>query len=163
MNRHPRRALVALLPLALAATAATSAFAQPAPKTEAAHGKLPPGPIHDRHELMEEMGRNAKAIGGAMKAGKPADAARPASDIAAAMPRFLAMFPEGSQGQGSRAKAAVWTDRSTFDQLGRDLVDKATAVAASAGGGGDVSAASKAMFAKCKACHDQFREPAEGE
>lgn len=163
MKRPARRALVALLSLAMAATAARSAFAQAAPKKEAAHEELPPGPIHDRHELMEEMGRNAKAVGAAMKAGKPADAARPASDIAAAMPRFLGMFPEGSQGHGSRAKAAVWTDRATFDQLGRDLVDKATALAASASGGGDVSGASKAMFGKCKACHDQFREPAEGE
>ena len=31
---------------------------------------LPPGPIHDRHELMEGIGKNAKKIGDALKAGK---------------------------------------------------------------------------------------------
>ena len=31
--------------------------------------KLPPGPIHDRHELMEEIGKHAKKIGEAGKAG----------------------------------------------------------------------------------------------
>src|SRR4030095_1380380 len=36
--------------------------------------KLPPGPIADRHELMEHNGDDAKKIGDALKAGEPGDA-----------------------------------------------------------------------------------------
>lgn len=163
MKKGIHRAFAALVAVALLGAGTTAAVAEKSAPGKGAHAPLPAGPIRDRHELMEKMGRDAKAIGGAMKAGRPGDAARPASDIAAAAMRFLEMFPEGSQGHGSRAKPAVWTDRKAFNAFGEELRDKATALAASAAGGGDVSGASRAMFGKCKACHDQFREPSEDE
>ena len=124
---------------------------------------LPPGPIKDRHELMEGVGKNAKAIGGALKAGKAADVVAPAEAIASVMDKFLTLFPEGSSGQGSRAKADVWKDRARFDELAKQLATQATALAAAGKADGDIRAAGSAMFKTCKSCHDQFREPMQGE
>lgn len=127
------------------------------------HPELPPGPIRDRHDLMEGVGKNAKAIGAALKAGKPADMEKPATDIAAVMDRFITLFPAGSEGQGSRAKPAVWSDRKKFDALSMQLKAEAEAVAAAAKGNGDVKTTTAAMWKTCKGCHTDFREPMEGE
>ena len=154
------RALVASAIVATMAASA-SAWAQPAAKSD--EHALPAGPIHDRHEIMEGMGLSAKAIGAALKSGKPADAAKPAEDIAGKVDAFLRLFPDGSTGHGSRAKPAIWAERAKFDSLGAGLKVKATAVADAAKSGGDVKAASNAMFGNCKSCHDQFREPEPGE
>jgi len=127
------------------------------------HAKLPPGPIKDRIELMEHVGDDAEAINDALKAGKPADAADPADRIAAAMPKFDALFPEGSTGEGSRAKPSIWTSRDEFDAFSTYLKKDAEAVAAAARSGGDVKTASRKMFKACKSCHQKFRQPKEGE
>ncbi len=124
---------------------------------------LPPGPIRDRHELMEGVGKSAKAIGAALKAGKPAEAAAPAAEIAAAVGRFVTLFPAGSEGHGSRAKPQVWTERQKFDELAGQLETRARALSTAAASGGDVKATSDALWKACKACHDEFRVPKEGE
>ena len=124
---------------------------------------LPPGPIHDRHELMEEVGANAKKIGAAAKAGKPGDAQVPAEEIAQALAKFVGMFPAGSESPLSRAKPNVWTDKAKFDELAKKNEQAAMALAAVAKAGGDLKAPSGAMFQTCKACHDEFRVPKEGE
>lgn len=124
---------------------------------------LPPGPIHDRHELMEEVGDDAKKIGAATKAGKPADAVKPAESIAAAMPKFITMFPAGSESPLSRAKPNVWTEKAKFDELAKKSEEAALALAAAAKAGQDLKAPSQAMFQTCKACHDPYRVPEEGE
>jgi cytochrome c556 len=64
---------------------------------------LPPGPIKDRHELMEGIGKNAKKIGDALKAGdtKPIPAA--ADGIAASAHKIPGLFPPGSTNEKSRA------------------------------------------------------------
>jgi len=127
------------------------------------HEELPPGPIHDRVEIMEGVGKNAKAIGGALKGGKPADIEAPAAAIASVMDKYVTLFPEGSIGQGSRAKPAVWSDRKKFDELAMQLKTEAQALAAAAKSGGDVKTTSAALWKTCKACHTDFREPIEGE
>lgn len=165
--KHPNRSDSRAVARGLAAAALVAAIASPATvrAQAAAHDAhaLPAGPIGDRHEIMEDMGRSAKAIGAALKAGKPAEAAAPAADIAAKVDDFLKLFPDGSVGHGSRAKAAIWSERAKFDSIGADLKMKATAVADAAKSGGDVKAASNAMFGDCKSCHDQFREPEPGQ
>lgn len=125
--------------------------------------ELPPGPIHDRHELMEEVGANAKKIGAAAKAGKPTDAQVPAEEIAQALAKFVGMFPAGSESPLSRAKPNVWTDKAKFDELAKKNEQAAMALAAVAKAGGDLKAPSGAMFQTCKTCHDEFRVPKEGE
>jgi cytochrome c556 len=153
------RGLVHLGALAAAAIVASSSGAlADDPKHE-----LPPGPIHDRHELMEGVGANAKKIGAAAKAGKPGDAQVPAEEIAQALAKFVGMFPKGSESPLSRAKPAVWTEKAKFDELAKKNEQAAMALAAVAKSGGDLKAPSGAMFQTCKACHDEFRVPKEGE
>jgi cytochrome c556 len=128
--------------------------------TARAHeGKRPPGPIHDRHELMEGIGRNAKAIGNALKAhdlGAVADAAGKIQTDAA---KVAALFPPGSTHPASRAKPEIWTNWDKFEAGTKQLEAKSGALAAAAKSGGDVAAASDALFDTCKGCHDQFRVP----
>lgn len=125
--------------------------------------KLPPGPIHDRHEVMEGVGADAKKIGAATKAGKPEDAVAPAEAIAAALEKFPGMFPAGSESPLSRAKPEVWTEKAEFDRMAAEGREAALAVAQAAKSGGDVKAASGKMFQACKGCHERFRLPEEGE
>jgi cytochrome c556 len=125
--------------------------------------KLPPGPIKDRHELMEGVGDDAEKIGDALKAGKPADAAPPAERIAGAVDRFLKLFPPGSEDPNSRAKPEIWTKRGEFDRLAGDLKLTANDLAEAAKANGDVKKASGAMFKACKACHKEFRKPEDDE
>jgi cytochrome c556 len=160
-NRETNRArgLVRVAALAAAAVLASSAGVL---ADEEKH-PLPPGPIHDRHELMEGVGANAKKVGAAAKAGKPGDAQAPAEAIAAALTKFVGMFPAGSESPLSRAKPNVWTDKARFDELAKKNEQAAMALAAVAKAGGDLKAPSGAMFQTCKACHDEFRVPKEGE
>ena len=125
--------------------------------------KPPAGPIADRIELMEGVGKNAKKVAEAMKANQPADAAEPARAIAASMDRFVKLFPANSTDPASRAKPEIWTDKAKFDQIAKLLETNANAFADVASKGGDAAAAVKPMWAQCKACHDAFRTPKEGE
>lgn len=118
---------------------------------------LPPGPIRDRIELMEQIGADAKAINEALKAGKPADAEAPARNIAALSPKFDTLFPEGSMAPESRAKRKIWTSWDQFQAYTTFMKDSALAVADAARDGGDVKAASRKMFKSCKSCHQDFR------
>lgn len=124
---------------------------------------LPPGPIRDRIELMEKVGADAKTINDALKAGKPAEAAAPADNIAALMPKFDELFPEGSTGEDSRAKKNIWASWDEFQAFSTYLKDAATEVATAARDGGDVKSASRKMFKSCKSCHKKFRLPKEDE
>ncbi len=118
---------------------------------------LPPGPIRDRIELMEKIGEDAKAINDALKAKAPADAVAPAENIAALMPKFDALFPEGSLSDESRSKRNIWASWDEFEAFSTYLVDAANEVADAARDGGDVKAASRKMFKSCKSCHKKFR------
>jgi len=120
---------------------------------------LPAGPIHDRHELMEEIGKNAKQIGDALKSGKLDPVAGAAKTIQADAAKALTLFPEGSTHPDSRAKDEIWTEWAKFESLMKELESKAGELATAASSGGDSDAASKAMFGTCKSCHDQFRKP----
>ena len=121
--------------------------------------ELPAGPIRDRHELMEGIGKNAKIIGDALKAGNAAPVAGAAEKIAADAPKIAALFPPGSTNPKSRAKPEIWQSWPKFEEGAKQLQAKATAVAAAAKDGGDVGAAAKTLFGACKSCHDQFRVP----
>jgi cytochrome c556 len=120
---------------------------------------MPPGPIHDRHELMEGIGKNAKTIGDALKTGNRDAVAAPARQIQADAAKVPALFPKGSTHPSSRAKDEIWAEWDKFENLNKDLEAKAGALAAAASGSGDVDGAAKAIFGPCKTCHDSFRKP----
>lgn len=127
-----------------------------------AHGsadKLPEGPLRDRHELMEGIGKNAKVIGDAMKSGKLEGVAPAAEKIEAAAGKVLALFPKGSTHEHSRAKAEIWSDWDKFESITKAMGSSAGELAAAAKAGGDVPQAAQKMFGTCKACHDSFRLP----
>ncbi len=134
-----------------------------APGFARAHGAedVPAGPIRDRMELMEHIGDDAKAINEAVKAGKTADALKPAENIASIAPKFTGLFPDGSEDPKSRARPNIWTARDEFDAFNTYLVEAAQKVADIAREGGDLRPAVKKMFGTCKSCHDKFRIPEE--
>ena len=61
-----------------------------------AEHELPAGPIRERHELMEDMGKQAKALNGALQAGNTAGVAAPAEAIARLAAGIVKLFPPGS-------------------------------------------------------------------
>ena len=122
---------------------------------------LPPGPIRDRHELMEGIGKNAKTIGDALKSGKHDPIAKAAEDIHASAAKIAGLFPKGSADPKSRAKAEIWDHWDKFEKLSKELEAKAGDLAQTARSNGDVGAAADAMFGNCKSCHDDFRKPEE--
>jgi len=123
------------------------------------HPPLPAGPIHDRHELMESVGKNAKTIGDAMKAGKFDPVGPAAENIQGAAGQVLALFPKGSTHEHSRAKPEIWTNWDKFESLTAAMGTTAGNLAAAAKAGSGVPEAAQKMFATCKGCHDEFRLP----
>jgi len=151
-----RKAIITLAGAALLMAGATAVMADH-------HKELPPGPIHDRHELMEGIGKNAKTIGGALKSGKHDPIAKAAEDIQAGAAKIPALFPKGSTHENSRALPAIWENWDKFESLSKEMGTKAGELAAAAKSGGNVGAAADAMFGNCKSCHDDFRKPDEKE
>jgi len=133
------------------------------------HSKLPPGPIRDRHELMEAQGQEAQAINDAFNVGvegfDTGIIQRNAGQIAASAHQIPSLFPKGSLDPNSRALPAIWENDNwdKFEALAKQLEHQANSLANGAGSGQDESLHGKAqkMFATCKSCHDQFRKPEE--
>lgn len=121
--------------------------------------KLPPGPIADRHELMEGIGKNAKIIGDAMKSGNFAPVGEAAEKIQTAATKVTALFPPGSTHENSRAKPEIWTQWPKFEAGVKQLETSAGALVSAANSGDHIPTAAQAMFDACKSCHDQFRVP----
>ena len=121
--------------------------------------ELPAGPIRERHELMEGIGKNAKVIGEAVKSGKFEPVAAAAEKIRASAAKIPGLFPKGSSDPKSRAKPEIWTQWDKFENTSKDLEAKAGSLATTAKASGDVPAAAQAMFGTCKSCHDDFRKP----
>jgi cytochrome c556 len=124
---------------------------------------LPAGPIRDRHELMEEVGKQAKALNGALKAGDTAAVAKPAEEIARLASRIVKLFPPGSTDPKSRAKPEIWQKFDQFEALASELESSSAALAVAAKAGADVQSLSAKVMKTCKGCHESFRKPKEGE
>lgn len=120
---------------------------------------LPEGPIRKRHELMESIGKNAKIIGEAMKAGDIDRVAGPARKIAATAKELPPLFPPGSEHPKSRAKPEIWQQPDMFAAEIKRLADTASALADAADTRTGVPDAANAMFTTCKSCHTKFRVP----
>jgi cytochrome c556 len=143
---------------------AFSPGAVPAQQHRHDHSKLPPGPIRDRHELMEAQGEQAKDINNAFTTGAEGFVGviqRAAQAIALSAAQIPRLFPKGSTDPRSRALPAIWDHWDKFVQLANQLQDQATSLSNAAGSGQDEKLQDKAnkMFATCKSCHEQFRRP----
>jgi cytochrome c556 len=69
------------------------------------------------------------------------------------------VFPAGSTGTNSKAKAELWQNSADFTALMADFGDKTAALAKAAEGGTleSVRPAFVAATRTCKACHDKYK------
>lgn len=119
-------------------------------------------PQEQRHEVMEDVGGAAKAIGQMLKEERPFDAAVAMESFqtwseAAAV--FGDLFPEGSEtGYDTEAKATIWSDRAGFDAALAEFAEAVdAAIAAEPQDLESLNAAAGPAFKKCKACHESYR------
>jgi cytochrome c556 len=119
-------------------------------------------PQEQRHELMEDVGGAAKAVGEMLKEERPFDAAVAMESFqtwAEAAAVFGDLFPEGSEsGYDTEAKATIWTDRAGFDAALTEFSEAVdAAIAAEPQDLESLNAAAGPAFKKCKACHEDYR------
>jgi cytochrome c556 len=118
-------------------------------------------PAHQRHEAMETVQESFKPLRAIAVKEAPFDAAvvkKNAGTILAKLKEAHGLFPEGSGGGETRAKAEIWTDRAGFDKSMKEAQAAAEAMAAVT----DEAAfmpAMKTLGGTCKNCHDKYRLP----
>ena len=130
-----------------------AAFAQPLIAGE--------GPQHERHELMEDVGKAAKAVGAMLKGEAEYDwatAQRSLMTFSDASGKFGELFPEGSDTGDTKAAPAIWEDREGFNEALQAWAN-ATAAALDAAPATleDAKPVLGPVFNKCKNCHDTYR------
>jgi cytochrome c556 len=116
---------------------------------------------HQRHEAMETVQESFKPLRAIAVKETPFDAAvvkKNATTILEKLKEAHGLFPEGSGGGETRAKAEIWTDRAGFDKAMQDAQAAAAAMAAVTAEADFVNAM-KALGGSCKACHDKYRLP----
>ena len=119
-------------------------------------------PVHERHELMEDVGDAAKPVGKMLKGELDYDMEVVMASLQTwhdTSMTFGDLFPEGSDtGAGTEAAPAIWEDRAGFDEaLDKFRVATEAALAASPE---TVEAAKPVIgpiFQTCKGCHDDYR------
>jgi cytochrome c556 len=116
---------------------------------------------HERHMAMEAVQEAMKPLAAIAKKEAPFDAAvvkKNAAAIADHLKKAEGLFPAGSGGGSSRAKAEIWTDAAGFGKGMKDGQEAAAALQAVT----DEEAfgpAFRAVGASCKGCHDKYRLP----
>src|SRR6476661_4159163 len=119
--------------------------------------------MHERHEGMETIGKNAKAINRELAGASPdlAVVRASAATIAGLSQKASGWFPAGTGPDVGKtgAKPEIWQNQQDFAAK-LSAFQKAALVFNSAASGSDMSAA-KARYADlggtCKACHDKYR------
>lgn len=119
-------------------------------------------PQEQRHEVMENVGKAAKAVGGMLKEEAPFDAAVAMASFetwAGAAARFGDLFPPGSEtGHDTEAKATIWSDRAGFDAALAGFAEAVdAAIAAQPQDLEALNAAAGPVFKQCKGCHEEYR------
>ena len=125
-------------------------------------------PAHERHELMEDVGKAAKPIGKMFKGESEFDAEQLMASLQTFQDAgmiFGDLFPAGSEppedsewGTEKVAALAIWEDREGFDAALADWVSAVdAAIAANPQTLDDAQAAVGPVFKTCKGCHDNYR------
>lgn len=117
--------------------------------------------FHDRHMAMEAVNDAMKPLGAIAKKQAPFDAAvvkASATTIADNLKKASALFPAGSGGGESRAKAEIWTDAAGFEKGMKDAHSAAVALQ-SVSEEAAFAPALGALGSTCKSCHDKYRLP----
>jgi len=125
-----------------------------------------------RKAMMKELSGHNKSIKKYLKGhkdpkkearlGSPGDVEFRAQAMAGLAKSMLARFPKGSGGEGTRAKAEIWSDWAGFEAAANKLAAEAKKLeaAAAAGDKAKISAVMK-TFGKnaCGTCHQKYRAP----
>ncbi len=119
-------------------------------------------PIHERHELMEDVRDAAKPVGKMLRGESEydADAVQASLTVFANVGKtFGDLFPEGTEtGGGTEAAPAIWEDRAGFDAAlaeWREATD--AAIAANPATLEEAKPVLGKVFGSCKNCHDSYR------
>ena len=119
----------------------------------------------DKTALQQDRTANmkilARSMGQLKNASAIADMKMPANAIASATNKLFNMWPAGSGGGSTRAKAEIWSDKSDFKFKLMDL-KKATDKLVSSAGGTDLALAKSAFIGvgrTCGTCHKLYRGP----
>ena len=103
----------------------------------------------------------ARSMGQLKSASDTADMKIPAIAIASATDKLFNMWPSGSGGGNTRAKAQIWSDKTDFKAKLMDL-KKASDKLLSSVDGSDLSLAKTAFIGvgrTCGTCHKLYRGP----
>lgn len=121
------------------------------------------GPIEDRQELMESVGKSMKVAVPMAKGEAPFDAsaAKEAMQTINEVPdKFVKLFPEGTQEGGeTEASPKIWENMSDF-MAKAEALEKASAEAMEAADKGQEAfktAVFESLAKACKSCHDAYR------
>jgi cytochrome c556 len=119
-------------------------------------------PQHERHELMEDVGKAAKVIGAMFRGEAEYDAAAVQTSLATfqdAAGKFGDLFPEGSEtGEGTEAAPSIWEDRDGFNAALQEWADAtAAAIEAAPATLEEAKETVGPVFQTCKGCHDDYR------
>jgi cytochrome c556 len=152
-----------ILPVACASFAIIAITATASVVTAKVSGPAAAQVMHERHEGMETIGKNFKALHRELEASSPnvATVRASASTIANLSKKASGWFPAGTGPDIGKtgAKPEIWQNPEDFAAKLAAFQKAAQAYNAIAAGG-DVSAM-KAGFANlagtCKACHDKYR------
>jgi cytochrome c556 len=126
-----------------------------------AWGAFASDPAHQRHEAMETVQESFKPLQAIAKKEAPFDAAvvkKSATTMLEKLKEAHGLFPEGSGGGTTRAKAEIWTDRAGFDESMKSAQAAAAALAAVTDEAAYMGAL-KTLGGSCKGCHDKYRLP----
>jgi cytochrome c556 len=119
------------------------------------------GVVKERMDLMDRQKEDMKIIGLMAKGKTPFDAAKAAEaarDIEATSAKIHELFPEGSGGGHSEAKAEVWSKWDEFTSDADALAAQAKAlIVALETNAPDWKASFQKVTDACKTCHKTFR------
>lgn len=115
--------------------------------------------IEKRQKLMKSNIAAAKAIKAAVGKKDYATVETKAKDIMGNMDRVLDLFPKGSTGPKSRAKAEIWEKWDDFSKNPAKVKEAAQELAEAAANKNDaeMGAKFKALGGACNDCHNAFR------
>jgi cytochrome c556 len=119
-----------------------------------------PDPVSARKDGLRRMQANLEAIGAvANSGGNTRDTVARADEMVAFFRDLPSLFPPGSDGNGSKALPAVWSDRPGFERAAANATTAAEALRNTAAGGdaGATGQAVRAMGGACGACHRNNR------
>ncbi len=119
-------------------------------------------PIHERHELMEDVRDAAKPMGKMLRGEAEYDAEVVQASLAVfadVSKTFGGLFPEGTEtGGGTEAAPAIWEDRAGFEEALAEWSNATNAaISAKPATLEEAKPVLGKVFGTCKNCHDTYR------